>query len=251
MRRIWTNCMQSLGAQGSNNTEAVTARLRELIINGILPQGERVTETGLAARLQVSRTPVRLALATLAQEDLVEGAPNRGFRVRRFTVEFMRDTIEVRATLEGMAARLAAERGASDAQDAALTACLDAVDGLIAAGRTDQDTFRRFSDVNVRFHAVIAEIADNGSLSRLLERSAAIPFRSAPLLYLLSADEAQRALHETQRDHVRLVDAIRAGQGARAEFLMREHALLPLAKALQLADHMNARTAANAPRQAG
>lgn len=242
--------MQSVELKGSSNTEAVTARLRELVINGVLPQGERVTETGLASLLGVSRTPVRLALATLEQEDLVEGAPNRGFRVRRFTVDFMRETIEVRATLEGMAARLAAERGPSKEQEAALIECVEAVDVLIAAKQYDEATFRRFSDINVRFHTTIAEIAGNGSLARLLERSAAIPFRSAPLLYVLPAEEAHAALVATQRDHMRLVEAIRQGQGARAESLMREHALLPIANAARLLEHMNVRTAANAAREA-
>lgn len=242
--------MQDMPFKGSNNTEAVTARLRDMIVNGDLPQGERVTETGLAALLQVSRTPVRLALATLEQEDLVEGAPNRGFRVRRFTVDYMRETIEVRATLEGMAARLAAERGPSEEQDAVLTDCIDAVNALIVDKQCDQAAFRRFSDINIRFHATVAAMAGNDSLSRLLERSAAIPFRSAPLLYVLPAEDALGTMIEAQRDHVRLVEAIRGGQGARAEFLMREHALLPLAKAAQLSEHMSAQSAANAAREA-
>ena len=104
-------CMQSVETRTASNTEAVTARLRELILTGELPQGDRVTESGLAALLKVSRTPVRLALATLEQEELVEGVPNRGFRVRRFTLEDIREIIEVRANLEGMAARIAAENG--------------------------------------------------------------------------------------------------------------------------------------------
>ena len=241
--------MQNGSSKAGSNTEAVTARLRELIVNGTLPQGERVTEIGLASRLQVSRTPVRLALATLEQEDLVEGAPNRGFRVRRFTVDYMREIIEVRATLEGMAARLAAEKGPSDEQDATLTACVKAVDALIATKQHDRAAFRKFSDINMRFHAMIAEVAGNDALARLLERSTAIPFRSAPLLYILPVEEALGTLVEAQRDHIRLVEAIRAGEGTRAEFLMREHALLPLAKATQLSVHTNALTAMNAARE--
>ena len=243
--------MQKLALKANSNTEAVTARLRELIVDGTLPQGERVTESGLAALLQVSRTPVRLALATLEQEDLVEGAPNRGFRVRRFTIEYMREIIEVRATLEGMAARLAAESGPSKEQEAALIECADAVDALIAAKQHERAVFERFSNINVRFHATIAEMANNDALSRFLERSAAIPFRSAPLLYVLPAEEALGTMIEAQRDHVRLIEAIRAGQGTRAEFLMREHALLPLAKAVQLSEHLNARSATDAARKAG
>jgi GntR family transcriptional regulator of vanillate catabolism len=244
------DCMQLSPVQGSSNTEAVTTRLRELIINGTLPQGGRVTETGVATLLGVSRTPIRLALATLEQEDLVEGAPNRGFRVRHFTVEFMRETIEVRATLEGMAARLAAEKGASKEQETTLIECVETVDTLIAAKQHEEVTYRQFSNINVRFHATIAEIAGNSSLVRFLERSAAIPFRSAPLLYMIPFEEAHRTVTEAQRDHVRLFEAIRNGQGTRAEFLMREHGLLPLAKAAELFEHMNALAASNAAREA-
>lgn len=223
--------MQLSRTEVSGNTETVTTRLRELILDGTLPQGERVTEEGLASLLRVSRTPIRLALATLAQEELVQGERHRGFRVRKFTADDMREIIEVRSTLEGMTARLAAENGASADQQAALTDCLEAVDELIAAKQVDKAHFRRFSDINIRFHATIAEIADNAALTRLLERSTTIPFRSAPLLYLLPPEEALGVVVAAQRDHVRLVDAIRNGQATRAEFLMREHALLPLTNA--------------------
>jgi GntR family transcriptional regulator of vanillate catabolism len=239
--------MQSVELKGSSNTETVTTRLRELIMDGTLPQGERVTEVGLAALLNVSRTPVRLALATLAQEDLVQGAPNRGFRVRRFTIDDMRETLEVRATMEGMAARLATEKGVSADQDAALTECIEALDALIASKKHDEVAFRTFSDINVRFHTTIMEAAGNSALIRLMERN---PFRSAPLLHVLPAEEALGTLAEAQRDHIRLVEAIRGGQGVRAEFLMREHALLPLSKAEQLFSYINANAAMHAARKA-
>ena len=231
-----------------NSTEAVTARLRELIVEGALPQGSRVTEIGLASMLQVSRTPVRLALAALEQEELVEWARNRGFRVRCFTVEDMREIIEVRATLEGMAARLAAEKGVSADLGAVLDECVEAVDALIATGERDRAVFRKFSEINIRYHATITRAANNDWLTRLLERSTTLPFRSAPLLYVLPRVEALGAIKDAQRDHVRIVEAIRSGQSARAEFLMREHALTPLAKAALLCGHMKRTVTTNPAR---
>lgn len=233
---------------GKSNTETVTRQLRELILTGRLSQGEKVTETGLAALLGVSRTPVRLALAVLEQEDLVQGAPNRGFRVRRFTIDDMRESIEVRSTMEGMAARLAAENGISAEQNAALAACIEEVDVLIASRQHDEAAFRKFSDINIRFHTIIVEAAANSALMRVIERN---PFRSAPLLHILPADDALGTLREAQRDHIRLVEAILAGQGTRAEFMMREHALLPLAKAGQLFEFINANAAMQVARKAG
>ncbi|MCT7374053.1 GntR family transcriptional regulator [Chelativorans salis] len=237
----WINCMHSELRGGINSTEEVTSKLRELIMNGTLVQGERLTETGLAARLAVSRTPVRLALATLEREDLVEGAPNRGFRVRRFSIEDMREIMEVRAVLEGMAARLLAEKGLEPDQNATLQECLNGIAELIASKRHDPETFREFARINDRFHTSIAAFAGNTALQRLMVRN---PFRSAPLLHFLPDEEGRAALIDAQRDHIRLVDAIRKGEGTRAEFLMREHGLLPLQRADQLFTNIN-KNAAN------
>ncbi|MEX3010291.1 GntR family transcriptional regulator [Hoeflea sp. TYP-13] len=234
--------MQSNKTSMASNTEAVTARLRELILTGELPQGERVTESGLAALLEVSRTPVRLALATLEQEELVEGVPNRGFRVRRFTLEDIREIIEVRANLEGMAARLAAENGATREQEAVLSRCVDEVDEIIAEKVCEREVFRRFSDINIRFHTTIAKISGNATLQRLLERVTTLPFLIAPLVYVLPDEEAFGTIIEGQRDHIRLLEAIQQGQGARAEFLMREHALMPLSRAALLLQHTGAKS---------
>lgn len=240
--------MQFVEERRLSNNEAVTRRLRELILNGALPQGERVTEAGLAELLQVSRTPVRLALAVLEQEDLVIGSPNRGFHVRRFTIDDMHDSIEVRSTLEGMAARLAAEKGLSADQDAILVDCIEQVERLIQEQRLDETAFRTFSDYNIRFHSTIAEAAANPALLRTIERN---PFRSAPLLHILPAREALATLEEAQRGHRRLLEVIRLRQGTRAEFLMREHALLPLAKAEQLFEFINANAEKHHLRRAG
>ncbi len=241
--------MQSIKSRTASNTEAVTARLRELILTGELPQGDRVTESGLAALLKVSRTPVRLALATLEQEELVEGVPNRGFRVRRFTLEDIREIIEVRANLEGMAARIAAENGPTREQEAVLSSCLDEVDALIARNVCDREVFRQFSDINIRFHTTIAEISGNATLQRLLGRVTTLPFLIAPLVYVLPDDEAFGTIVEGQRDHIRLFEAIQQGQGVRAEFLMREHALMPLSRAALLLEHTGAPSLT--PRKAG
>lgn len=229
--------MQYEEAAAGNSTEAVTATIRELIMDGTFSQGERLTETGLALRLNVSRTPVRLALATLEQEDLVEGIPNRGFRVRRFSIDDMREIIEVRATLEGMAARLTAEKRLSREQDMALQSCIDDLESLIRAKLHSPETYRKFAAINTRFHAAIAEFAGNTALVRLMERN---PFRTAPLLHFLPVEEGLAALAEAQRDHERLLEALRKGEGTRAEFLMREHALLPLANIGTLFEHMSA-----------
>ena len=87
--------------------------VRELIISGELAAGARLHEVALSARLGISRTPLRAALARLGQEGLVEALPTGGYAVRSFSREDVIDAIELRGVLEGTAVRLAAERGVS------------------------------------------------------------------------------------------------------------------------------------------
>src|SRR5882757_9272998 len=91
-------------------------RLRELILSGEFAPGERMSELPLVERLGVSRTPLRLALATLEHEGLLENLEGGGYAVREFTQDDIHDAIELRGVLEGTAVRFAAERGASSAQ---------------------------------------------------------------------------------------------------------------------------------------
>ena len=83
--------------------------LREQILAGQFRPGERMSELRLVERVGVSRTPLRLALATLEHEGLLRVLPGGGYVVREFTRADIRDAIELRGVLEGTAARFAAE----------------------------------------------------------------------------------------------------------------------------------------------
>ena len=89
---------------------AVLAEIRRRITEGVYEQGARLFEDQIAAELEVSRNPVREALQALAAEGFVELEPRRGARVARVPVERAAELFEVRAALEGLMARLAAER---------------------------------------------------------------------------------------------------------------------------------------------
>ena len=84
--------------------------LREMLLEGHFQPGERIREVPLAAELGVSRIPLRLVLERLAHEGLLEVRPTRGFVVQRFSATDIYDAIELRGLLEGMAARLTAEK---------------------------------------------------------------------------------------------------------------------------------------------
>ena len=93
------------------NSSAVAADLiRQAILDGELPAGSRLKEDELAARLDVSRTPVREALRRLEAEGLVVHEAKRGAAVRAYSASELDDMYRLRAMLEGYAARRAAER---------------------------------------------------------------------------------------------------------------------------------------------
>lgn len=95
--------------------DEVASRVRDMIIEGVLPPGARMNEVHLGAELGVSRTPLREAIRTLASEGLIELVPSRGAVVRKLTLDDVYGMLEVLAHLEGLAGRLACER-ASDAE---------------------------------------------------------------------------------------------------------------------------------------
>src|SRR5215467_9313490 len=96
-------------SQDASHIGQTVVRLREMILQGSFQAGERISELPLVAMLGVSRTPIRLA-----HEGLLEPYPTGGFVVRSFTLDDVWDSIQMRGTLEGMAARLAAERLTED-----------------------------------------------------------------------------------------------------------------------------------------
>ena len=87
--------------------------LRDQILTGGLRPGERISELQAVETTGASRTPVRMALVRLEEEGLLEAIPSGGFMVKAFSERDILNSIEVRGTLEGLAARFAAERGTS------------------------------------------------------------------------------------------------------------------------------------------
>src|SRR6476620_7975553 len=105
--------------------ESVVERLRARIVSGRYEPGQRLVELSISAELGASRTPIRLAFEELEKEGLVERLPTRGFRVRAFDAAEIADAVDVRGVLEGMAARLVAERGATPHVLDVLRQCVD------------------------------------------------------------------------------------------------------------------------------
>src|SRR5436190_2563510 len=106
-----------------NASAAATELIREAILDGRLPPGQRLKEEELARELGISRTPVREALLILQAEGLVDAAPNRGAVVRSHDGDDLEDLYQLRALLEGHAARRAAASISDDALDSLRASC--------------------------------------------------------------------------------------------------------------------------------
>lgn len=208
-----------------NQTTRALLGLRQMVLDGELPPGTRVTEPMLADRLGVSRTPVRAALARLTEEGLLQALPAGGYLVEAFTEADIFDAIEIRGTMEGLAARLAAERGVPAALLADLRRCVAECDDVLTGG-PGEATFQRYIDVNRRFHELLTEAAGSAVLARQIERARNLPFASASGFVMVQAvlPESFRVLQLAQEQHRAIVEAIERREGTRAEALAREHA---------------------------
>jgi GntR family transcriptional regulator, vanillate catabolism transcriptional regulator len=215
-------------ARGSSQTVKALLSLRELLLTGELAAGQRVSEIWAVDRLGVSRTPVRAALARLEEEGFLEALPSGGYAVKTFTEQDAFEAIEIRGALEGLAARLAAERGVDPVHLEALDQILAQIDPLIAKTKLSSEHFALYVRLNEAFHAKLAEACGGKVLARQIERAAALPF-AHPSGFVMAQSELPQArltLALAQDHHRCVVESIRNREGARAESLMREHARL-------------------------
>lgn len=221
----------------------VTIRLREMILDGTFAPGDHVREATLASMLGVSRTPVRLALGTLEHEGLLTRTPHRGFTVRSFTLQDICQAIDVRGVLEGMAARLVAERGLPCDVRAALVSCLEEGDALLKKGYIARNEADDYESMNVRFHDTVIEAADNRALADALAYNNKVPFSGAGAVAFDDTGDMYRQFALGHSQHHLIFEALDAGEGARAEALMREHALVAK-KSLNLLHRIDAEAGA-------
>lgn len=204
----------------------VALEIRQLILRGDLAPGQRVTEAALAQMLDVSRTPVRQALPTLAQEGYLVAVGKRGYAVKTFTTQEALAALELRATLEGVAARECAQRGISSEALAAFQACLDEGDALLQAELTMDELEHAYGEMNQRFHQLLLDNAGNPLLRDLVERCSAVPFVAPQRVTFKSKniDFIKQDLAYAHRQHGAIVDAIQRKEATRVEMLLREHA---------------------------
>ena len=210
---------------GSSQAVKVQLRLREMILAGDLSSGTRITELAMVEKLEVSRTPIRTALMRLEQEGLLEALTNGGYAVRTFSERDVSEAIELRGTLEGLSARLAAERGAPAVVLNEARACLVEIDAVLSQLALDDEAFLRYVNLNQQFHNLLSEMSGSTVVARELERVVKLPFASPSGFVVLQANspQARDMLIVAQDQHRQVLDAIERREGSRAEAIMREH----------------------------
>jgi DNA-binding GntR family transcriptional regulator len=199
-----------IGATHLPLRHAVLEEIRRRIVAGAWAPGERILEDQLAAELDVSRNPVREALQALAGEGFVELEPRRGARVTNMSPERVTELFEVREVLEGLVAKLAAQR-ADEATLAQLRAVLH--DGMRAAEAHD---LAGLPALNTRFHHLLASIAGNHMLAETIERLRHL------IEWIYSQRIAERA-PQSWAEHGEIVAAIESGDAETAERVARNH----------------------------
>lgn len=201
-----------------NATRHLTLRERiyeevvRMIVSGELPSGTSLDEKALTEKLQVSRTPFREALGTLAKEGLIEIKPYRGFYVRSFSRREIDDLYELRKTLECFAVELAVPH-MSDTHIANFEKLLD--EAVAALKRGDMEAYGARDRA---FHETIAELSGNAALIETLNRLA-LQVQVGRTIANESKDFAKRAA--TERDEI--LAAFRKRDIKKASALMRTH----------------------------
>ena len=184
---------------------------REIITCGLAP-GSDVSEAELAERFEMSKTPVREALARLRTEGFVETFPRRGYRIVPMTLADMNELFDVRIILEGGTAALAAER---------ITAAeLEELDHLADASYDVEEklSLDQFVGANRQFHSAIARAAGRERLTVLVTRN----LDELERFFYLGA-RARDVNPETRSDHHRIVDVLRTRDAAAARQILIDH----------------------------
>jgi len=186
--------------------------IRQGIISGRFVPGQRLVLRDLQEEIGFSRSTFREAFRRLASEKLVNLVPNRGVAVQRLTRNELADLFQIRETLEGLAARLAAERiDEGDNRRKFIDVCKK-----LKADTTPERT--TYIEQNQLFHATIVEISGNTRLPELLGQMQ-IPILMSQWRQMMTRSDIEMSIQE----HETIIEAIVGGRPDKADAAMRRH----------------------------
>ena len=195
------------------DVDKLQAEIEQLILRGELAVGQRINESELAVRFGTSRGPIREALRALEESRLVRSEKNRGVFVREISVAEADQIYDVREALDKLIGRRVAER-ATPEQLRELEAIVEQMDAAC-----DTRDVKSYHTLNLKFHDLLVDFAGNARLTedyRLLTKGL--------LLFRLRGLTDGGGFEVSNSEHKAVVDAIAAGDCARAGRLLRQHA---------------------------
>ncbi|EWS58711.1 putative HTH-type transcriptional regulator YdfH [Methylibium sp. T29-B] len=195
-----------------NLLEQVRDAILAEIASGVFAPGDRIIQTEIAHGFGVSRQPVQQALAMLRNQGVLQDAPGRGLVVAPLDPDYVRHMYDIRASIEGVAARRAAELSAEQAARRG--------PALIKAGRraVAQLAFAKMIDADMKFHEFIYGLSGNPLIRPTLETH--LTYTQRVMGEVLIRDESSKAIWDQHED---ILQAIARGDGDRSEALMRSH----------------------------
>lgn len=214
-----THNVRYMGSEGKRLRHSeILERLRRLVLDGKYAPRERLVEEQLADRLGVSRTPIRQALTRLEAEGLVEMTPNRGATVCSFSVDDVWEIYDLRAVLEGHAAR----RGARCIEERELVELRSLAAEMERTGPDrfpdHEEEIRWLVARNQEFHGTIVAASRNNRLERLVRSTVQIPLMFKAFFWYTPHERTI-----SNHYHRQILTALEQGDADRADIVMREH----------------------------
>ena len=221
MNRILETRAEKPSGRQPTRAEELRRDLEELIVAGELKPGDRLDETEIAKRFNVSRTPVREAMKALVATGLVEVRGRQGTMVSTLSIPMLIEMFDLMAALEGLCARLAARRASRQEKDA-MVAIQARLETAFA-----EDAPEAFYKINEEFHDLIYQAAHTHFLA---DQTIALRLRLSP--YRRQVTYQPGKMRATLTEHQEIIDAIEAGDSDRAMIAASEHVRL-------LGDHLS------------
>lgn len=200
-------------ARAGSSTFAAYSKIKQLILDNELAPGTQVLEQALADQLGLSRTPVRDALTRLSQEGLLEVVPRHGIRVLPLSPDDMREIYEVLIALEPAATAMLAARRPAEEEVAPLLEACEAMEQAL-----EEDDLPKWARADARFHSSLIALCGNRRMAAMVSTVWEQSHRARMFTLKLRAKPVQ-----STREHREIVEAILAGDAARARELYRHH----------------------------
>ena len=198
--------------KGQSLKDLAYEKIANWILNDTLKPGEVITETGIAESIGISRTPVREALHQLSQEEMVTIIPRVGVFVSQLNIKSLKELFEVREAVEGMMTYLGCQKGSVSIFE-------DIMSEIIKAGtKTDELRSHGLEKAGDRFHAYIADTADNGRLRKIIDS-----YKMQLRLERKIATQIPGRVDLSMKEHMGILEACIRQAPEEAEKAMRLH----------------------------